>query len=393
MNRTFLTGATVVSGDILREGLTVVVEAGRISDLLASTVRLGGTDDVRPLPGRVITPGFIDLHVHGVAGVDVLHGAGAVQRVAALLPRWGVTSFSPTSLACPPDTLQVFLDDVSRARADRSPDSARVLPAHLESNFLNPAYRGAQPEDALRLPDDAEGAHFSGADIRRVIGAHRGDIGIVTLAPEMFGGLDLVRHLVAQGVLASIGHSGATFDEARAAFAAGVSRATHLYSAMPPFSHRDPGLVGAVLSDPSVFAELICDGVHAHPAAMHIAIAAKTPQRLVAITDGTAASGLPRGSRAFLGGRPIVAADAARLEDGGLAGSVLTMDRAFATLVERGLADLPTAARLCATTPAADMRLGASGTIAIGAAADFVVLSPALRVEETWIDGRRVFAA
>jgi N-acetylglucosamine-6-phosphate deacetylase len=284
-----------------------------------------------------------------------------------------------------------FLGEVARERVTPAAGSARVLPAHLESNFINPEYRGAQPAGALTTPDAVADDGFSGAEILATIDAYPGAVGIVTLAPERSGGLDLVKRFTSSGILASIGHSGATFEEAAASFAAGVSRATHLFSAMPPFSHRQPGLVGAILSRTDIYAEMICDGVHVHPAMMRVTVAAKGPDRLVGITDGTAASGLPVGSRTRLGGRAIVARDAARLDDGALAGSVLTMNRALTTLIDDCGMDVAAAARALATTPASDMRLGHTGIIAPGAVADLVVLDGAMHVEETWVAGIRVW--
>lgn len=391
MTRTVFSDATVVAGPRTLTGHSVVVEGGVIVDIFPGMAAARPGDGHVSLPGRVLLPGFIDLHVHGAAGVDVLDGPGAVAAVARTLPKWGVTAFSPTSLACGPAVLGAFLAEVARERGTPARASARVLPAHLESNFISPEYRGAQPAGALTTPFATADDGFSGADVLAVIDAHPGAVGIVTLAPERPGGLDLVKRFVSAGILASIGHSGATLEEAEAAFAVGVSRATHLFSAMPPFSHRQPGLVGAILSRADIFAEMICDGVHVHPAMMRVAIAAKGPDRLVGITDGTAASGLPPGSRTHLGGRPIVARDAARLDDGALAGSVLTMNRALTTLTDRCGMDLAAASRALATTPAHDMRLGHTGIIAPGAAADLVVLDATMNVEQTWVAGVRVW--
>jgi N-acetylglucosamine-6-phosphate deacetylase len=384
MSRTFLTGARLVLPDRVVSGRTLVIEAGRVADLTPAAVRGGNGDRAVALDGRIVVPGFIDAHVHGNAGADVLDGTGAVAAVAARLPRWGVTAFSPTSMACPADVLSTFLDDVRDARRARPSDAARVLPAHLESSFISPAYRGAQPGDCLCTP-------ATGADRLSVMTRHRDDIGIVTVAPELEGGLDLVTHLVGMGWLVSVGHSGATFEQARAAFNAGASRATHLFNAMRPLDHREPGVVGAVLAHEHVHAEIICDACHVHPAVVRLALAAKGADRILAITDGTAASGLPAGTRARLGGRAITAADVARLDDGTVAGSVLTMDRAFATLVTRCQVDLVTAARLCATVPAADLRLNDRGAIVTGLAADLTVLDADLAVAETWIDGERAW--
>ena len=189
-----------------------------------------------------------------------------------------------------------------------------MLPAHLESNFINPDFNGAQPLECLRLPRGharAEG-EFSGAEILEEIAAARPDVGIVTVAPELDGALDLIRDLASHGHHVSLGHSGATYDEAIAGIDAGARQATHLFNRMPPLGHRAPGLAGAVLDHDDVVAELICDGVHVHPAMMRVAIAAKRPSRIMAITDGTAGSGLPRGSRTIIGGRRITVGDVAR---------------------------------------------------------------------------------
>jgi N-acetylglucosamine-6-phosphate deacetylase len=229
---------------------------------------------------------------------------------------------------------------------------------------------------------------FTGADVLEVMAAHRAEIAIVTLAPELDGGLDLVRDLVAAGHIVSLGHSGATYEEALAAIAAGASHATHLFNRMTPMSHRAPGLPGAVLQSERVCAELICDGFHVHPALVHMAVRAKGADRVMAITDGTAGSGLPPGSRTHLGDRTIVVTErTAELEDGTLAGSVITMDRAFRTLVQAVGLSLVEAARLCASTPARQLGLGEVGHLAPGARADLVVLDRGLAVEQTFLGG------
>jgi N-acetylglucosamine-6-phosphate deacetylase len=224
-----------------------------------------------------------------------------------------------------------------------------------------------------------------------VIDRARPDVGIVTMAPELEGGEALVKAFVAGGIVVSLGHSGATFEQAQAAIALGARQATHLFNRMSGMNHRDPGLAGAVLASEDVAAELICDGHHVHPAVMNVAIAAKGPSRVMAITDGTAGSGLASGARAKLGGATITVGDVARLDDGTTAGSVLTMDRALAMLVTQCGLDIVLAARMCATTPARELGLGGHGAIAAGAVADFVVLDPHLRVVETWIGGQRAW--
>jgi N-acetylglucosamine-6-phosphate deacetylase len=306
-------------------------------------------------------------------------------------------------MACGPDALRGVLDQVRRARTTRAPRAARVLPAHLESNFINPEYRGAQPTGCLRSPLGALGTPgesggpgepggFSASDIVREIERAAPDVGIVTLAPELAGGLDLVRWLVGHGHRVSLGHSAATYDEAQAAIAAGASQATHLFNRMPPLHQRSPGLAGAVLQTDEVAAELICDGVHVHPALVRMAIAAKHPSRVMAISDATAVAGLPIGSTASLGGTSIAAGRAtALLPDGTMAGSILTLDRAFQMLVGAIGLSLVDAATLCATTAARELGLVGHGVLAPDAVADLVILDANFSVVQTYVAGQLVY--
>lgn len=392
-DRVFLSGASLVMPGRITTGHTLVLEGGRIVDLVADP-RRGTPSDVHfHVPGHFVMPGFIDVHVHGIGGHDVQDGAEGLAAVAALLPRHGVTAFCPTSIACPPDVLSGFLSNVQALRTFRRPVDARVLGAHIESNFINTEYRGAQPAACLRVPDaaaaDPPGASgdFSAADVTAVLDLHRPDVGIFTLAPELPGGLALIRRFSGSGVRVSLGHSAANFDIAEEAIAAGACHATHLFNRMPPMTHRDPGLAGAILASDAVAAELIADGHHVHPAFLQMAIAAKGVAHVMAITDGTAGAGLPLGSRTRLGGRAITVADVARLDDGTSAGSVATMDAVFRHLVGVCGIDICDAAQLCATTPARELGLVGFGAIAPGAAADLVVLDANLNVAQTWIAG------
>jgi N-acetylglucosamine-6-phosphate deacetylase len=391
-NRTFLSGADLVMPDRIETGQTLVIEDGVIADIVSGPRDASSDESRMHWPGAVVVPGFIDVHVHGVEGLDVLDGPGALAGVAEKLPRFGVTAFCPTSIACPPDVLSSFLTNVASAR--RIVRGARVLPAHLESNFINPDFNGAQPSACLRLPSDAlerrEGADagFAAQEILETIERQVADVRIVTMAPELPGGIALLQRLVQRGLRVSLGHSGATFDEAQAAIAAGACHATHLFNRMPAMSHRAPGLAGAVLSSDEVAAELICDGHHVHQAFVRMALGAKGASKVMAITDGTAGSGLPQGSRATLGGRPITVEEVARLDDGTIAGSVATMDRVFAWLVGSCGLNLREAAEMCSTTPARELGLVGHGVIVRGAIADLVVMDRNFLVLQTWIGGR-----
>ena len=388
----FLADADVVLPDRVMSPATVVVDGDRIIDVLHSAPAHSPGDLRIDLRRHTVVPGFVDVHVHGIEGTDTLDGGDAIERIAARLPRFGVTAFCPTSVACSPDDLRTMLAAVRAARLTRRAASSRVLPAHLESNFINPEYRGAQPGECLRLPHGrGKEGEFTGEAILSEIGAARPDVGILTIAPEIDGALDLIRMLTSHGHRVSLGHSGASYEQALDGIAAGARQATHLFNRMTPISHRAPGLAGAVLEHDDVVAELICDGVHVHPSMARVALAAKSPSRIMAITDGTAGAGLPFGSRASLGGRTITVRDAAYLDDGTLAGSVLTMDRAFALLISRMGLSLVDAATVCSTTPARAMGLQGFGVIAAGMVADLAVLSADLTVTQTWIGGELAF--
>ncbi len=394
-----LSGADIVLPDGVVHGGSIVIDHGRIAAIEARAIDAGAAGmTVTDFSNHVIVPGFVDVHIHGIEGIDVLDGPGAVAEVARRLPKYGVTAFCPTSVACTPQKLTSMLTAIAQARSAPARLASRVLPAHLESNFINPEWNGAQPAACLRTPQgadsaygakgDVHGAEFSASDIIAVIEAQRSSVGIVTVAPELDGGLDLVRYLVSLGHRVSIGHSGATYDEARAAIELGAHHATHLFNRMSSITSRSPGVVGAVLESDAVAAEIICDGHHVHPSLVSMAIRLKSASRMMAITDATAVAGLPAGSRARLGDQTIIAGErTAVLEDGTLAGSILTMDGAFRMLVTVMRIALPDAARMCATTPAAAVGMSEIGSIAPGKWADLAVLTRDLRVTQTYLAG------
>ena len=398
-----LSGAHLVLPDRIVSPGTLVIDGGRIADIRSGATSAGHS--LFAFHNHYIVPGFVDVHVHGVEGVDVLDGGNAVATLAAKLPRYGVTAFCPTTVACGPDALGQTLEQVRHLREAPPAGCARVLPAHLESNFINPEYRGAQPAACLRSPHDAfssdhgpaKAGHdvqdFTADDILREIERAAPQVGIVTMAPELDEGLDLVRWLTAHGHRVSLGHSGASYEQALAAIALGATQATHLFNRMPRFEHRAPGLVGAILQAEHVTAEIICDGFHVHPAVVRTAIAAKGASRVMAITDGTAASGLPVGARAMLGSQAITVGEtAAFLDDGTLAGGATTMERVFQVLVGPIGLSLLDAVTLCATTPARELGLVGHGVLAVDAAADLVVLDAQLSVVQTYVGGELVYS-
>jgi N-acetylglucosamine-6-phosphate deacetylase len=402
-----LSGAELVLPGRILPAATLVIDGDRIAEIRPGSASAPALPGIG-FPGHYILPGFIDVHVHGVDGVDSLSEGDPVAWLAAHLPRYGVTGFCPATVACAPAALDRTLNQVRHARKAPKPRRARVLPAHVESNFISREYRGAQPAGCLRSPARAleewtsgqggvdkepDAAHFNGAEILRVIERSAPDVAYVTLAPELHGALNLVDWLVTRGLRVGLGHSAATYDQGMAAIAAGAKHATHLFNRMPALSQREPGLAGAVLQSDEVVCEIICDGVHVHPALVRTAVAAKHPARSVAITDGTALAGLPPDSRSSLGGQRIrVQGGAAVLDDGTVAGSVATMDHVLRTLVGPVGLSLVDAATMCATTPALELGLVGRGVLAVGAIADLVVLDERFHVVQTYIGGELAYA-
>jgi N-acetylglucosamine-6-phosphate deacetylase len=330
----------------------------------------------------IIGPGFVDLHVHGAAGHDVIDGSlDALEEISRAHADHGTTALCAAVLSSPPAVMLRALESVGEATAGPV-RGARILGAHLEGPFLNPERAGAQPREHLRRPDRAL--------LEELLAAAGGQARIVTLAPELPGALDLVALLVERGIVVAMGHSAATHKEAVAAIDAGARLATHAFNAMGPLHHRKPGLVGAVLQDRRVTAEVIADGVHVSGPVLELLWRLKGPDRLCPVTDCTAALCAPPGE-ARLGQQSVQVKDGAvRLADGTLAGSSLTMDRAVGTMVELGRASLEEAVRAASQIPARVLGLNQLGTLVQGARADLVHLDREERLQDVLVGGVRV---
>ena len=319
----------------------------------------------------IAAPGFVDLQVNGFAGVDFLGADADGYAVAGdALLETGVTSFVPTFITSPEADLVDALRSVPGAL--RGP---RILGVHLEGPFLSPRRLGTHPASARRDPDAAL--------LDRLLDA--GPVRLVTLAPELPGALELVDELVARGITVSCGHSDATAVETAAAFDRGASTVTHLFNAMRPFSHRDPGIVGAALIRPGVIVQMIVDGVHLAPEAVLLAWAA-APNRVALVTDAIAGAGLGDGSYAFGTMTVEVRNGVVRREDGVLAGSALTMADAVRNMHALGV-PLDAALRAAAEVPARVLRHPHAGRLGIGLPADIVVLDDGLEVERVLVGG------
>jgi len=318
----------------------------------------------REARGLTLVPGYLDLHMHGRAGVDALASdPGVVRKIAAALPETGVTGFLAGLISAPLDDLRAALQAISRAGDF---PGARLLGVHLEGPYLNPDYKGAHPREYLREP--ADGAY------RDLVSEFPALIRAVTVAPELPGGMEMIAWLRERGIVVWLGHSGATYEQAEAAIAAGARVITHTFNAMVPFRHREPGLVGAALTDDRVYAEVIADLIHVHPATIRLVVRAKGPSRVMLVTDSMAGAGLPDG-RYRLGDHEVtVRGGEARLEDGTLAGSTLRLDRAVANTLEAAGLSFPQALPMVTANPAQVLGTEEYGELRPGAAADLLLL-------------------
>ncbi len=323
--------------------------------------------------GHWILPGLIDLHLHGANGVDFNRApVSEIKRAAYFLAvHCGVTAFLPTVMTDSWERMAEAVAVLCRARQEIA--APEILGVHLEGPFLNPAYKGAHPAEHLCLP-------LPGL-LEQIMEAAGGSLAMVTLAPELPGGLEAVSYFTRQGVVAALGHSGAPFDLVRQAVALGLKHVVHTYSGMAGFHHRRPGPLGASLVLDELSTELVADGVHCHPAAVKLLCRVKKPQQLVLVTDASPGAGLPEGEYTLGGAKLDIKNGCSRLADGTLAGSTLTMNRALAGAVEMGGLPLEEAVAAATVNPAAVLGLETrKGTLEAGKDADVVVMSRAYEV-------------
>jgi N-acetylglucosamine-6-phosphate deacetylase len=319
-----------------------------------------------------IIPGFIDLHVHGGAGRDMMEGGDAPHAIAALHAKHGTTSLLATTMTAPPEDIMKALAAIGEACKARRPGAARILGVHLEGPYINSGKLGAQPPYAREA---------TLAEVQRF--GRQAPMRLITVAPEIDGHMALVRELADAGIRVQIGHTNGSYETGVEALAHGAAGFTHLFNAMPGLHHREPGMVGAALAH-AQYAEIIPDLLHVHPGAIKVAL--RAIPNLFCVTDSTAASGMPDGE--YMLGRQVVhkCMGGVRLADGTLAGSSLTMDQALRNLVSIGL-DLADASKRVSTNAADYLGETQRGRLAPGCFADIVVLDRELNIKAVYIEG------
>ena len=362
----------------------IEVEEDRIVSIeTRGTADLPAGKEVLNLGNAVLAPAFFDVHIHGAAGHDVMEASSdALGRIGSFLASRGTGNYLATTVTAPLDKTLHSLAELAKVIAGPAqPGIAKPVGIHLEGPFLSHSKRGVHPPGLLLSPD------ISVFD--RMYEAAEGHVRLMTLAPELPGAPELAEHAIARGVRVTIGHSNATAEESRKLIEIGATSATHTFNAMRALDHREPGILGTVLTTDSLFAELICDGIHTAPEMVRLWWKAKGANRGILITDGMAATGMPEGTYQ-LGGFAVEVKNGRAMANGVLAGSVLTLDRALVNFLGFTGAALRDGLRLLTTNPAAMTGFNERvGTLAVGQEANFVILGEDGKLAGSIVRGKR----
>lgn len=369
---------TTLKGNILTaqglvSGRIEFAADGRIARIEGETIDAArARDSTQPL----LLPGFIDLHVHGGGGHDIMEGGDAAASVAALHVRHGTTSLLATTMTAPMSDLETAFAGLQRVCSGRVRNAARVLGVHLEGPYINSGKLGAQPNFARP---------FNAGELQRL--NEMAPIRLITVAPEVPGNMEAVESLVAAGFRVQIGHTLGTYEDGVEAIARGAGGFTHLFNAMTGLHHREPGMVGAALAH-ATYSEIIPDLLHAHAGAIRVAL--RAIPCLYCVTDSTAAAGMPDGQYKLGRHKVTKCLGGVRLADGTLAGSTLTMDQALRNLVNELGLDIPDASRRVSTHAADYLGVADRGRLAPGAWADIVVLDRDLKLSDVYVEGAAI---
>ena len=380
--QTVVTAERLWDGTSLHQHPLILIEDGKIDSIATrDSSQLPAGAQVLDFPGATLGPAFFDVHIHGAAGHDVMEATTqALDTMGTFLASRGTSAYLATTVTASLDATLRALDGLANEIAKLpQPGRARPLGIHLEGPFLSHEKRGVQPAEHLLAP--------SIATFDRLIEAAHGHVRLMTLAPELPGATELAAHATSRGVRVSVGHSNATAAETRATLAAGAVSATHTFNAMRPLDHREPGILGIVLTTDTLFSELICDGIHTDPEIVRLWWRCKGPERAILVTDGMAAAGMPDGEYQ-LGGFPVQVKDGRATARGVLAGSVLTLDRALSNFVRFTGATIDQGLRLLSTNPAAMTGLAhRAGTLAPGKSANLVAVDAAGKLVASIVGG------
>jgi N-acetylglucosamine-6-phosphate deacetylase len=377
-----LTAAHTSGGQL--SGVIASPDGSLIRGRVTFTDRITAVESAPNGGNDYILPGFVDLQVNGSHGIDVMNASpDEIATLSGHLAREGATAWMPTAVTAPIEKIAQVHESIADAyenpRQSSSSDSAAILGMHLEGPFISPLRLGAHPTLNLEPRGDA---------FERVLAMRA--LRLITLAPELPGAIEAIRRLAAREVVVSIGHSNATLDEANAGIATGARMFTHLFNAMRPLNHRDPGVIAAALAPSPAFAAIIPDAVHVHPAMLRLAVAARGKDGIILVTDKVALAQTSGVEKNVGRARAAICDGAARLADGTLAGSIISMLDGVRVMIERAGVSIGDAAVMAATNPAQLVGANDRGRVDVGARADLIVLSPALELKSVYIGGREI---
>lgn len=379
---TIITASRLITPIEWIESPIVVVEDGHITALRSRSDAEIPAGRLLDFPDLILAPGFIDIHIHGGAGRDAMEAdESALAQIEHQLVRHGVTAYLPTTVTASQEKILNALNGLGKliGTANKNPGRAVPLGIHLEGPFISHEKRGVHPPQDLLPP--------SPQALERFWQASAGTIRMMTIAPELSGAVETIQYARTLGVHSSLGHSNATYQEAQSGIAAGADHATHTFNAMRPLDHRDPGILGAVLENDDLTADIIADGIHVHPSILNLFLRAKGEGRAILITDAISATDMPDGVYS-LGGLEVQLSNGRCEYQGKLAGSVLTLDRAIRNVMTFAGWKVQQAVRLATLNPA--QRLGITdqrGLLATGRRADLAVLTPEGQLAHTIIGG------
>jgi N-acetylglucosamine-6-phosphate deacetylase len=364
------------AGILIREDVIEAIGPRSGMTLPAGAQEIRATD-------KIAIPGFLDVHIHGAGGHDVMEGnSTALRAITRKVSEHGTTSIVATTVTASADETLRAVEGIAGfiARQHETDEPrAEILGIHFEGPFISKQRRGVHPAEWIQLP--------SAETLSRFLKAAAGNARILTIAPEVLGAAPCIDAAREAGLVVSMGHTDATYEQARAAMARGARSATHVYNAMRPFTHRDPGVIGAVLTSPDINAELIADGVHVEEAAMKLLLIAKGAAHVTLVSDGLSATGMPDGKYMLGGFEVTVSGGVCRNAEGVLAGSTLTLDRALRNIVALGTS-LPDAVRMLTLNPATLLGIEfKKGSLRVGADADILLLDEGLHVTNVWARG------
>jgi N-acetylglucosamine-6-phosphate deacetylase len=382
--------AKVITPFEIIENCSIVIEDGIIKEI-GKSISNSSYDFIYDASGMHLSPGFIDLHNHGNSGHDAMEGTrNALESMAEFHIKNGTTGFLATTVtASTEDTLGAIKNAVEFIRNDHLDINvnrlgAKVLGLYIEGPYFSKLKKGAQPEEFIKMPEINE--------IKEFMKVAEGNIKVFAIAPELDGALDAIKILKSNNITVTLAHTNASFEEAKKAIDMGASEVTHLYNGMRSFSHREPGIIGAVLLDERVSCEIICDGIHLHQGAMEMAVRLKGKDNVLLITDSMMATGLKDGEYSLGNQKVIVKNREARLYDGTLAGSTLTLNRAVYNMVHLVGTPLQDAIRMATLNPSRAIKMNdRKGSVEIGKDADLIVFDDNIDIKAAFIGGRMIF--